>query len=181
MNKTEIEQQLSEISLPEVTMDKHSAISKKKMSPLRNTPFIGIIIITLLGMMANVGVSKLKLFMDIPSLIYVTLIPFSLITISYGLGGLKMVFTAPFEMRATGEIRDAYITILKDLKIYAIVSGWLGAIIGLILVVNDGELLTRTRVDFLPIVGVGMMTVLYGYFIAYFYAYPLQKRFEHNN
>lgn len=181
MNSEDFEKQLSELELPEVTMNEHKKMTKKAMTPLRNTPFIGVILIIVLGMVANEGLSNLQKFADIPSLIIVTVIPLSLLVVSYGIGGLKMAFSAPFEMGATGELKNAYITVLKDLRIYAIVSGWIGAIIGLILVFNDKGILSRELADLLPVFGLAMMTVLYGYMIAFLYAYPLQKRFEHNN
>lgn len=181
MNNNEFEKQLSELKLPEVTMSEHKEITKNSMTPLRNTPFIGVFLIILLGMIANEGVANLQKFADIPSLIIVTAIPLSLLIVSYGIGGLKMVFKAPFEMKATGERKEAYITVLKDTRVYAIISGWIGAVIGLILVFNDKEILNREIVDLLPVFGLAMMTVLYGYMIAFLYAYPLQKRFEHNN
>lgn len=181
MNSEELEKELSALELPEVAMNEHKNITKKAMTPLRNTPFLGVFIIVILGMIANEGVSNLQKFIDIPSLIIVTVIPLSLIVASYGIGGLKMIFKAPFEMNATGDLKNAYITVLKDMRVYAIISGWIGAIIGLILVFNDKKMLSQEYVELLPVFGLAMMTVLYGYMLAFLYAYPLQKRFEHNN
>ncbi len=177
MNEIDIEKQLSEITLPEVHMDEHKNVTKKRMTQLRNTPFIGLVIVTLIA----IGSGKLSHFIDLPSLQFVTLIPLLLLALSHGLGGVKMIFTAPFHMNATTEKKSAYITVLKDFRIYTVITGWFGVTLGAVLMFNDSSLYERELQDLLPMFGVLIMTLVYGYFLGYFYAYPLQKRFEHNN
>ncbi len=176
MNEIDIEKQLSEITLPEVHMDEHKTVTKKRMTQLRNTPFIGVLIITLVA----IGSGNFAYFIDLPSLLFVLLIPLFLLVGSYGVGGVKMILTAPFQMNAIGEKREAYITVLKDFRTYTVISGWFGVALGAVLMFNSSGLWERDLDKLLPVFGILIMTLFYGYFFGYFYAYPLQKRFEHN-
>ncbi len=162
MGETDFEKQLSEITLPEVLMDEHKMITKKKMTQLRNTPFIGLVIVTLIG----IGSGKFSYFIDLPSLQFVTLIPLLLLAVSYGVGGVKMVFTAPFQMNATGEKKEAFITVLKDLRIYTVTSGWFGVTLGAVLMFNNHSLWEKELAELLPTFGILIMTLVYGYFLA---------------
>ncbi len=177
MNDKEFEQSLQEIAIPEVRMEQHKEMTKKEFTTMQNTPLIGVVILTIIA----VGAERLRFFVDLPSLQFTLLIPLLLIFYSYKWQGVAMVFTAPFQLNASGEKKERYVAIFKDLKTYFIVSGWLGSILAFILMANTGKVFEMDMPALLHELGIAFMTILYGYFFAYFFAYPVQRGIENNH
>ena len=70
--------------------------------------------------------------------------------------------------------RKSRSAVIKDFRTFLVVSGWIGFLIGVILMgANLSDL------NYLgPGLAVALLTVFYGYFLSYFVYYPLQRRLE---
>lgn len=178
MDDTSFEKKLQQIKKPEVDMPETQDEIRERVLNIRKTALIGPVIIVLFTIFAA-GESPL-IFFNLPSLLWSLGIPLFLVSATYGFGGIKTVFAASFNTNVSGEIRDEYISIFRDFKSYLIVSGWTGFMVGLILMaepVTQMENMTET----LMIGGsVALLTVFYGYMIAYLYCYPILRRIENN-
>ena len=69
----------------------------------------------------------------------------------------------------------AGLNIYKDTKIYLVVSGWVGAIIGWVAIGANIEDLDALG----PGLAVSLLTILYGYVFAYFVCFPVIRRIQY--
>ena len=172
-NKNNLKNKLESLKLPEVKMEKHQEQLKSDLSNVRKSGILGAFIIMLIVL--SLG-GRLIIFVGIPSLIFTGVIPFALITATYGFKGLTSFFTGLFNTNVVGEKREFLINVFKDFKTYFVVCGWLGTIGGTILmlayVTEYAEILQGTSV--------ALLTIFYGYVLAYLYCYPILRRLENN-
>ncbi len=139
---------------------------------------LGIIISCIIVLFAisggDAGLGAIVLFINIPSAIIVVCPALALILAAYGGKGLGLVFKAPFSRNMIKENIKNSVNVYKDLKLYLIVWGWVGMLMGLILIGANLEDLEALG----PGLALAMMTVLYGYILAYVICYPIQRRLE---
>ncbi len=134
----------------------------------------------LLGIIISIGFvlfgigGGIALFISPASALIVYGPALALILAAYGGKGLGLVFKAPFARNMIKEDIKKSINVYKDLKLYLILWGWVGMMIGLILM--------GARFDNLKALGPGLalaiVGVLYGYLSAYIVCYPIQRRLE---
>ena len=132
---------------------------------------LGILIASIMILLGVGG--DILLFINIQSILIVLGISLALILASYGGKGLGLVFKAPFARNMSKEDIKKCINIYKDLKVYLIVSGFIGTLIGLILMGAN-----LTDLDALgPGLALSLITILYG-LLAYIISLPIQRRLE---
>ena len=138
------------------------------------------IIIAIIFVLLGIGGGKsglvggILIFINLPSALIVVGGALALILAAHGGKGLGLVFKAPFSRDMIKEDIKKSINVYKDLKLYLIVWGWVGTMIGLILML--------TNLDIQDLVGPGLaialLTVFYGYLTAYLICHPIQRRLE---
>ena len=140
--------------------------------------FLGIIIAGLFVLFGigggGSGMRAIILFISPPSFLIVVCPALALILAAYDGKGLGLVFKAPFVRNMVKEDIKKCIKIYKDLRIYLIVSGFVGAVIGSVLMLVNLE-----DPDALgPGLALAILTILYGLLFGYFICYPIQRRLE---
>jgi len=135
--------------------------------------FVGILIAIIIIVPAILLGGSSLLFLNAPSVICVVGISLALILATHGGKGLGIVFRAPFVDFL--EDKKKGIEVYKDLKLYLIISGWIGFLIGVIFILggNYGELN-----EWVPGFAVALVTVFYGYSLAYIICHPILRRLE---
>ena len=176
MKQNDFEEKLKHLKVPEVKMEEHQKQLKKSFYNIRKTAMLGTFLLLVLSIGGN-----LVLFLSPAGLLVCLGVPFALIVTTYGFKGLKIVFIGPFNLNVTGEEKIKYLSIFKDLKTYFIVAGWIGFIIGLILLLLNIDYTSDSVIAHLAVgFGMAVVTVFYGYIFAYCFSYPIQRRLENN-
>jgi len=133
---------------------------------------VGIAMALVFLMLAIFVGGTLGLFIDIPSVIIVLGVSLALLLATHRGSGVGLLFKAPFALDTVDRRRSS--AVYQDFKTYAIVSGWLGFIIGCILM--------GANIDHLESLGPGtavaLITVFYGYTLAYVICHPILRRLE---
>lgn len=131
---------------------------------------VGLIII-LTAFMVGIG-SNLGAMMDIPSWIIVILGPLGMLWFSgAGVGGM---FSAVFSADATADQLTAAARAWRLAGVYALASGAMGTIIGLVIMLKNMD----DPAAIGPGMAIGILTILYGLFLAFAICKPLASRLE---
>ena len=136
--------------------------------------FVGLLFaIIILAITMLLGGSPM-LFINLPSVLIVV---GSSIALHFATHGGKNN-SAPFNFSVPDNLpedeRKSKFAAIKDFRIFLVASGWLGFLIGIVLMganLNDLNALG-------PGLAAAFLTVFYGHFLSYFVYYPLQRRLE---
>jgi len=134
--------------------------------------FLGIILM-LAAIVAAIG-GSVALFISPVSIILTCGISLFLILGTYSGKGIKLLFRLFFTLNVEEADLKLGLKVYKDTKLYLIVAGWIGVIIGAILMLAN--------LDDPDAIGPGaamcLITVFYGYILAYFFCHPVIRRLE---
>ena len=135
--------------------------------------FIGLLIATIFIVATMLLGGSPMLFVNAPSVMIVVGCSFALQVATHGNKSFAVFkFSVPDNL--SDEERSSRSAEIKDFRTFLVVTGWIGLIIGAILMlanVRDTEVIG-------PGAAVALITVFYGYFLSYFVYYPLQRRLE---
>ncbi len=173
MDREELEKKLNSIDRPEVKMEEHQKQLKARLINVRKTAIFG----SMVGIFI-IGIFSGSFYNLIDPLSLVLVVPVSLLLIiaTYGMEGAKIVFTAPLNLNVKGEKKILYKNVIRDLKLYLIIMGATGTLMGWIILGANTEYL-----EMLPrAISVSLITTFYGLILAFCYCYPIQRRIENN-
>ena len=134
--------------------------------------FLGIILmLAFMGLGIGGGIA---LFISPASALIVCGITLSLILSNYSFKGIKLLFKLFFSLNVEQGDLNLGLKIYKDAKLYLLTAGWVGFIIGIVLMLANLD-----EPDLLgPGVAMALLTVFYGSILAYFFCYPVIRRLE---
>ena len=138
---------------------------------------LGIILALAILVIEMLMGGSVLLFHNVPSLLLVIGCTIFLILASYGGKGLKLLFVAPFVRNLSPEDVTLSIAVYKDAKTYLIALGFIGFLIGAVLMLASLEYF-----DDVSKIGSGLaicvLTVFYGIVFAYFICHPVLRQLE---
>jgi len=136
--------------------------------------YVGIIIMLIIINVIVIGMGNVALFVSPGAAIITYGIPLCLIFATYSFNGIKLLFRLFFTLNAEQSALNLGLRVYKDTKLYLVVAGWVGFIIGTVLTlatIDNPEALG-------PSAATTLLSVFYGYVIAYFFCHPVIRRIE---
>jgi len=134
--------------------------------------FIGLLFVLAICI-ASIGGGAV-LFVSPASAMVTFGIPIFLILSTYSGKGVGLLFRLFFTLNVDEEDLKLGLNIYKDTKLYLIVAGWIGVLIGGVLMGANLEDINELG----PGLAMCILTIFYGYLFAYFVCHPVIRRIE---
>jgi len=179
MKKNDNLSELKSVKKTDVGTAYQQELTKKKIFNIKKSGMLGSLSLIILTCAIS---GHLVVFFHTTSILIPIVIPLCLLTTTYGLKGLQIVFLAPFNLIIYGDTRQLYRNVFIDLKTYVIFSGWIATGIGLLLVLRVEEFMATEQGYFglTNNIGLAFLTTIYGYIVAYCFCHPIIRKIETN-
>ena len=135
--------------------------------------FIGLLLAVFILVATMLLGGSPMLFVNAPSVMIVVGCSIALQIATHG-GKNSAVFKFSVPDNLSDDERSSRSAAIIDFRTYLVASGWIGFLIGGILMAANLTDLNALG----PGLAVALLTVFYGYFLSYFIYYPLQRRLE---
>ena len=135
--------------------------------------FIGLLLAVFILVATMLLGGSPMLFVNAPSVMIVVGCSLALQIATHGNKNFAIFkFSVPDNL--SDEERSSRSAEIKDFRTFLVVTGWIGLIIGFVLMGANLRDLNALG----PGLAVSFLSVFYGYFLSYFVYYPLQRRLE---
>ena len=136
--------------------------------------FIGLLFAIVFVLITMLLSGTPMVFVNAPSVMIVVGCSIALQVATHGNKNFAIFkFSVPDNL--SDEERSSRSAEIKDFRTFLVVTGWIGLIIGFVLMGANLRDLNALG----PGLAVALLTVFYCYFLSYFVYYPLQRRLEH--